>query len=317
MAFAIPQIPPNPLQVLADEQAGELISILIVNWNTRDLLRDCLQSIEQQLHDWPHEAIVVDNASFDNSAAMVRREFPAVILVANDVNVGFARGNNQAYERARGEWIWLLNPDTQVLAGAHHALLSWLQRNPRGGAAASALIDARDGHIQRSCRTFPTPRALWCEALGLASKFPRSRRYGFYRMGWWNYRDTRLVEQPMASSLMLRRAAIQSSGGLFDEQFPIFFNDVDLCWRLWETGWQIWYLSEARVLHHGGAGTSQARPAMIAQSHRSLRRFYEKHYRGQVWSPLLRATMGMMQLAGWWRGKRAAAISKAAANNKV
>ena len=296
-------------QVLAEPIDRELISILIVNWNTRDLLRECLRSLRAQLHDWSHEIIVVDNASSDSSAEMVRREFPFVVLVANAENLGFARGNNQAYERARGAWIWLLNPDTQVLAGAHLALLNWLQDNPHAGAAASALIDARDGHIQRSCRTFPTPRALWCEALGLASKFPRSRRYGFYRMGWWNYRDTRFVEQPMASSLMLRRTAIEECGGLFDERFPIFFNDVDLCWRLWHSQWSIAFVHTSRVLHWGGAGTGQRRAAMIAESHRSLQLFYGKHFITRLRPIVFRATLLLIgitgrarQLAHWLAG---------------
>ena len=298
MAFSISRTTPDAPQVLAEEFAPALISILIVNWNTRDLLRDCLLSLRAQLSDWPHEIIVVDNASSDNSAAMVRREFPDVILIANDSNNGFARGNNQGYEKARGAWIWLLNPDTQVLAGAHRALLQWLQRNPHGGAAASALIDARDGHIQRSCRTFPTPRALWCEALSLARKYPRSKRYGFYRMGWWNYRATRLVEQPMASSLMLRRAAIEDCGGLFDEQFPIFFNDVDLCWRLWESKWPIAFIHNSRVLHWGGAGTGQQRAAMILESHRSLQLFYEKHFRARLNPLLFRVTLLLIRSTG-------------------
>ncbi len=296
MALSIPLKAAQPLQVLATNVAPEMISILIVNWNTRDLLRACLQSLREQLHDWPHETIVVDNASSDNSAEMVRREFPDVILIANSDNAGFARGNNQAYERARGEWIWLLNPDTQVLAGAHSELLSWLQRNPRTGAAASALIDARDGHIQHSCRTFPTPRALWCEALGLASRFPRSKQYGFYRMGWWKYRDTRLVEQPMASSLMVRRAAIDDCGGLFDEQFPIFFNDVDLCWRLWQHKWPIAFIHTSRVLHWGGAGTVQRRAAMIIESHRCLELFYYKHFRERLRSFTFHATVLLIRL---------------------
>jgi GT2 family glycosyltransferase len=126
-------------------------------------------------------------------------------------------------------------------------------------------------------------------------------------MGWWNMKTAREVDQPMASSFMLRRAAIESIGGLFDEQFPIFFNDVDLCLRIKEAGWQIWYLPEAEVIHHGGAGTSQVRPQMIEESHRSLRRFYEKHYRGRI-SPLLYwPTIALAEATGkarLWRAQK-------------
>ncbi len=323
-----------------------MISILIVNWNTRELLRSCLKSLQSltirevgqrvnqqavgveavgvvdssseefgvpanldkgkefgvsnddEIRVIEHEIVVVDCASSDGSAAMVAHEFPDVKLIASDENLGFAAGNNRAYEAAVGEWIWLLNPDTEILDNAAESLLERLQSQSEIGAVASALVDARDGHIQRSCRTFPTPAALWAQASGLAALFPRSKRFGFYKMGWWNYRDARPVEQPMASSLMLRRVAIEEAGGLFDEQFPIFFNDVDLCWRLWQSGWQIWFEPRSRVKHWGGAATSQVRPEMIARSHQSLRKFYAKHYRGKIAAPLYFATMAMSELAG-------------------
>lgn len=282
-----------------------MISVLIVNWNTRDLLRACLASLAQI--EGEHEIIVVDNASQDDSAAMVAREFPAIKTLSFAHNLGYAEGNNRAYAAARGDWIWLLNPDTEVLGGAAQTLLDFLQSNPGVGAVASALIDARDGSVQRSCRTFPTPAALWAQATGLAALFPRSKRFGFYKMGWWNYRDARAVDQPMASSLMLRRAAIEQSGGLFDPDFPIFFNDVDLCWRLWRAGWEIWFEPRARVRHWGGAATRLVKPQMIAQSHRSLRQFYLKHYRGEVMAPLFWATLAMSELAGRarvWRAQK-------------
>lgn len=289
-----------------NSQGAPELSILIVNWNTRDLLRACLLSLQQNVNV-AHEVIVVDNASHDGSASMIESEFPDVVFIANDFNAGFARGNNQAYEKAHGRWIWLLNPDTEVLPGAGEKLIEFLQSDARRGAAASALIDARDGSIQRSCRTFPTPGALWAQGSGLAAFYPRSRRFGFYKMGHWNMKTARAVDQPMASSFMMKRAAIESIGTLFDEQFPIFFNDVDLCWRLKQAGWQIWFVPDSRVIHHGGAGTSQVRPQMIEESHRSLRRFYEKHYRGHIAAPLYWATVTLAAVSGWLRKKRAAA----------
>lgn len=286
-----------------------MLSILIVNWNTRDLLRACLLSLRQACRHIEHEIIVVDNASDDNSADMVVSEYSEVQFVANIVNTGFAAANNQAYQLARGEFIWLLNPDTEVLNDAPQRMLEFFHNTeysrPRIGAVASALIDIRTRRPQRSCRTFPTPAALWTEALGLAKIFPRSRRYGFYRMGWWNYRDARPVEQPMASSFMVRRRAIEEAGGLFDEQFPIFFNDVDICRRIYDAGWSIWYFPCAEVLHHGGASTSQARPEMIAASHLGLSRYYGKHYRGKI-SPLLYAvTLALIRISGLLRRRLA------------
>jgi len=251
------------------------------------------------------EVVVVDNASADGSAAMVAEEFPQVNLIASNENLGFAAGNNRAYSEAKGEMIWLLNPDTELLPGSGSSLVLCLQSIPKAGAVASALIDARDGSIQRSCRTFPSPGALWAEATGLARRFPRSHRFGFYKMGWWNYLDRRKVEQPMASSLLLRREAIEAAGGLFDEAFPIFFNDVDLCRRLWDSGWEIWFEPASRVRHWGGAATRQVRPAMIAESHWSMRLYYEKHYRGKISPFTYWPTVWMFAAAGKFRVMRA------------
>lgn len=278
-----------------------MLSILIVNWNTRAMLRACLGSLRASCRDLKVEIIVVDNASHDGSARMVAEEFPHVVLLAQTANLGFAGGNNWAYAHAQGEWVWLLNPDTEVLGDAPRVMQEFLAERPRVGGVASALIDARSGGVQRSCRTFPTPAALWAQASGLAHIYRRSRRFGFYKMGAWNMKTAREVEQPMASSLMLRRRAIEESGGLFDPQFPIFFNDVDLCLRLHNAGWPLFFLPQARVRHWGGASTSQARSAMISESHRCLRRFYEKHYRGQIAPWIYHPTLWMSDLAGWAR----------------
>lgn len=282
-----------------------MLSILIVSWNTREMLRACLQSLRASCADLDTEIIVVDNASDDGSAPMVADEFPEVVLLAQTQNLGFAEGNNWAYAHALGEFVWLLNPDTEVTGDAPLVLMKFLKRHPQLGGAASALIDARSGAVQRSCRTFPTPGALWAQASGLAAAFPRSRRYGFYKMGDWSMKTAREVEQPMASSLMLRRAAIEAAGGLFDAQFPIFFNDVDLSLRMSRSGWKTWFVPQARVRHWGGGSTAQVRGAMIAESHRSLRLFYQKHYRGRVSPWIYHPTLWMSDLAGWARAKLA------------
>lgn len=285
---------PAPAALDSASESVPLVSVLIVSWNTRDLLHDCLASLREHQSRTRLEIIVVENASCDGSAAMVRREFSGVRLIASAQNLGFAAGNNRAFEASSGEFVWLLNPDTQVLEGALDALLHRFQMDKKCGAAASALIDARHGHIQRSCRTFPTAGALWAEALGLARAFPRSKRFGFYRMGWWSMREARLVEQPMASSLLLKRDVILGCGGLFDERFPIFFNDVDLCRRVFDRGYSIWFEPASRVRHWGGASTGQARAAMIRESHRSLEKYLRLH--SAPAGPLERVALGRVAL---------------------
>lgn len=257
------------------------LSIVIVTWNTREPLRACLTSLHGALAGagLSAEVIVVDNASADASAAMVAAEFPKTRLIANAENRNYAAGTNQALALATGDLVLLLNPDTEVPPGALEALAGALGEHPDWGAAAPALVLA-DGRVQDSVRGLPTPRRLVGEVTGLARLFPGS--------GWAGYRTRGLplgapseVEQPMASALLVRRAALEQVGGL-DEQFPLFFNDVDLCARLRAANWAIGYDPRVRVRHLGGAATRQVRPAAIRASHRGLERFYAKHYRRRL-----------------------------------
>ena len=260
--------------------AGPALSVCIVNWNTRDLLRACLQSLKRCPPTAGLEVIVVDNASDDASGEMVAREFPEARLVANSENRYYAAASNQAIAVSRGAYLLLLNPDAEVTAGALDRLVEFLRSHPEAGAVAPRLVGP-DGETQLSCRGFPEPGPLFADALGLARLLPRSRWLGRYRMAFWDHGDLREVEQPMASALLLRRPALDQIGA-FDVSFPMFFNDVDLCYRLRQAGWRIYFEPAATVLHHHGASTSQARREMIVESHRSLRLFYRKHYRGRL-----------------------------------
>ena len=222
----------------------------------------------------------MDNASADDTAAMVAARHPGVTLVANGANLGYAAANNQGIAAATGSHVLLLNPDIVVHEGALDTLVQFLQDHPSAGAVAPRLI-LPDGSVQASCRSFPTPDVVLYEALGFSRLFSRSRRFGKYRMTWWDYDDERRVDQPMASAILVRGEALRQVGGM-DEQFPIFFNDVDLCRRLWDGGWDVWYTPNASMDHVGGASTRQVRREMIAESHRSFLAFYRKHYAGEI-----------------------------------
>jgi len=271
------------------------LAICIVNWNTRELLRACLASIEPPRRDLDLQVIVVDNASADGSAEMVRSEFPWVELVVNPQNRYYAAANNQALQAARAPLKLLLNSDIEVPPGALAGLVSWMERHPQAGAVAPRLVYP-DGRPQRSCRSFPDPDAVIYEVLGLSRLFPASRRFGKYRMTWWGHDEDRQVDQPMASALLLRAAALEQVG-LFDEDFPMFFNDVDLCRRLQEAGWQVWFTPSVTMAHHHGGSTRLVRREMIAESGRSFLRYYRKHYRGKVAWPLYALAVGLLLAA--------------------
>jgi GT2 family glycosyltransferase len=277
------------------------LSVIIVNWNTRDLLRACLVSLQSALNaprssrPASAEVLVIDNASTDGSAEMVRQAFPEVQLIANPTNIGYAVGNNQGFAQARGEFWLLLNPDTELPPEAPAHLLQFLRERPGAGAVAPRLVHP-DGRIQRSIRGFPTPAALLGEVTGLARLLPGGP--------WAGYRGPREepeapvpVDQPMASCLLFRREAVVQAGGM-DPGFPIFFNDVDLCRRVKEHGWEIWYDPTVSVVHHGGASTRQVRPQMVWESHRGLHRYYRKHYRGKMFFPVYGLVVGAIYLTG-------------------
>lgn len=255
-----------------------MVSVVIVNWNTRDLLALCLGALRACVPTPEREVIVVDNASSDGSARMVRETFPEVVLLEERCNWGYARGNNLGFARARGSAILALNPDAIVKPDA--ILEAWrvLERHPRCGAVG-ACLRSPDGHLQASVRGFPSPVGIFGDLTGLGRLWPGSV-WDSYRLTSFDYESEGQAPQPMGTFLLFRREALAAVGDParpFDERFPIFFNEVDLLLRLARKGWECWYTPRARVIHHHGAATSQRRKAMIWESHRSLLRYWLKN----------------------------------------
>lgn len=249
-----------------------MLSVLIVNWNTRDKLRACLASIQAHPPTEPFEVIVVDNASSDGSADMVKAEFPSVGLIEPGSNTGYARGNNLAFAAAKGEWLLTLNPDTEFEDASIQTALNELRVKTTFGSCAVRLVGP-DGKRQDSIRAFPTLSGILADVLGRGDK---------YRLRQFDYTNPGPAPQPMGTFLLFRRSALEAVGdptAPFDEQFPIFFNEVDLLKRMADAGWPCWYSAAGHVIHHHGASTSQAKKAMVWESHKSLVRYFGKHLR--------------------------------------
>ena len=220
-----------------------MVSILIVNWNTRDKLRACLASIRQFPTDEPSEVIVVDNASSDGSAEMVRAEFPEVRLIEPGSNTGYARGNNLAFAAAKGEWLLTLNPDTEFEDKSIQIALNELRVKTSFGSCTVRLVGP-DGKRQDSIRAFPTVGNIFAALFGRGDK---------YRLKAFDYTNPGSAPQPMGTFILFRKTALEAVGdpaAPFDERFPIFFNDVDLLKRLQDAGWPCWYSAAGHVLHH-------------------------------------------------------------------
>lgn len=243
---------------------------------------ECLASIFDSLPDGRTvEVIVIDNASSDDSAEAVRASFPSVVLQTNDFNAGYAQANNQAIDIARGNSILLLNPDVVLHADSLKNALSFLDANSEAAAITARLI-LPNGTTQLSIRGFPSALSVLAEYCKLPHIPWLGRYFDSYRLRRFNYEAISEIDQPMGSFLLIRKSAIVLVGQL-DEAFPIFFNEVDWCYRAKvQKKLHIWYSPDVVVTHYGGSSTKQVKPLMIKESHESLIRFYEKHYRARL-----------------------------------
>ncbi|MFC1595769.1 glycosyltransferase family 2 protein [Candidatus Margulisiibacteriota bacterium] len=286
------------------------LSIIIVSWKVKDLLRNCLRSLEEEQTAVDFETWVVDNNSGDGTVEMVRKEFPKVKLIASKDNNGFARGNNIALERVGSEYVLLLNPDTEVLPGALANMLKFMDEHPQAGAVGPKLLNP-DQTLQPSCKAFPTISTLIFNSLLLDVIFPKSKIFNRYEMSRWSHDEVREVDQPMGAALMVRKSVIDKIG-FMDERFYMFFDEVDWCYRIKKEDYKIFFTPEPQIIHHGGQSIKSAEMRMSYHWHRSLKYFFLKHYGIQEWVTglLIGAMFGVKIGLGilvimivWWIGR--------------
>jgi N-acetylglucosaminyl-diphospho-decaprenol L-rhamnosyltransferase len=251
------------------------VSVVIVSWNTCILLESCLRSLYnslQKLRPEDLEVWVVDNASTDGSLEMIAEKFSQVRPVSNPENVGFAAGNNQAIRSSQGDYILLLNPDTEVLPGAIDTLLDFMEVKPIAGAAGALLLNP-DHSLQTSCYPFPTLGGELWRLLHL----DRVYTYGVYDMQAWPQNTFRAVDDIQGACLMLRRQTLDRTG-LMDESYFMYTEEVDLCYRIKQQGWENYWVPQAKVVHFGGQSTSQVAQKMFLCLYQSKLQFFRKHY---------------------------------------
>jgi GT2 family glycosyltransferase len=249
-----------------------LLSIVIVSWNTKDLLESCLQSLYETPFSGKHEIWMVDNASNDDSVSMVKEMFPEVHVIENQHNVGFAHGNNQAIRRSSGKYVMLLNPDTEVKPGALDRLVRFLEECPEAGGAGAKLISPNGG-LQYSCHPDLTlTRELW-----RLFHLDKLHTYGTYNMQQWDMTVPREVDVLQGAALVLRNEALKEVG-LLDEDYFMYTEEVDLCFRLRKAGWSLHWIPDAEVIHHGGQSTKLVAEKMFLTLYESRLKFFRKHY---------------------------------------
>lgn len=253
------------------------VSVVIVSWNTREVLSGCLRSIYAQTRDLSFEVIVSDNDSRDGTPQMVRRDFPQVILLENGRNLGFAAANNLGIRRARGRYVLLLNPDTLILDGAIGKTVDYADAHPKAGIVGCQVLE-RVGKTQRTCFAFPSPLNEFLTFSQLAKLAPRSRFLGRSQLGWWD-RDTELeVDVVSGMYLLARREAIREIG-LLDEAYFVYGEEADWCYRFAKAGWSRVFMPGARIVHvdGGSKSTEQVSVKMYVQLQKSIAIFHRKN----------------------------------------
>lgn len=281
--------------------SAPVLSVVVLSWNTKDLTLACLGALFAESPRHAREVIVVDNGSADGSADAIAAAFPQVRLVRNAENRLYAAGNNQGVAVATGEFVCTLNSDTEVRPGALDRLVDFLRQHPQHGAVAPKLVDP-DGSVQRACQRFPTLGSALCFDSWWGTWWPGSRVQDRYLMRDFDHLSSRDVEQPPGACFVMRRDEWQAFGG-FDEQLALFYNDVDLCRRLWAKGRRIHYLAEAEVLHHRGASTKHF-ARMLVIWHKNRLAYYRKHH-GALGALWVRGCVRLRIWEEWWRiGRR-------------
>src|SRR5579884_2047770 len=249
------------------------LSVVIVSYNTREMLRACLCALPAAAEGLEFETFVVDNASPDDSAGMVAAEFPQVHLIANTDNPGFARANNQALALSKGRYVLALNPDTEAEPGSLTALVRFMEAHPEAGACGPKLLNS-DGSLQHNGRRFPTP---WREFLGV-SGLRNLNRAAFDRVlhfGRDNF-DVEWETDEVSGACLMLKHTVMDQVGMLDEDFFMFYEEIEWCWRIRKAGWKVMYVPQARVVHHWMASVRQQNWAMTARLFQSALIYYKK-----------------------------------------
>ena len=268
------------------------LSVVIVNYNVRYFLEQCLLSVERAVDGMEAEVWVVDNHSADSSVTMVRERFGWVRLIANNDNPGFAVANNQAIRRATGKYVLILNPDTVVEEDTFRKCYAFMEAHPEAGALGVRMIDGTGAFLPESKRGLPTPWVAFTKAFGLAALFPRSRKFGEYHLGYLEEGVTQEVSV-LAGAFMWMRSAALDEIGLLDEAFFMYGEDIDWSYRMTLGGYKNYYFPETSIIHYKGESTKRGSLNYVRVFYRAMIIFARKHFAGSQ----ARLLVWMMQLA--------------------
>jgi GT2 family glycosyltransferase len=253
------------------------LSVVIVNYNVKYFLEQCLYSVFKALRDIPSEVFVVDNNSVDGSVALIREKFPQVRLIQNTENTGFSSANNQALRLASGEYVLLLNPDTVVQEDTFQRMLQFMDAHPDAGAAGIKMLDGKGNFLPESKRGLPTPMVAFYKIFGLSKLFPNSKRFGHYHLSYLDKNSTHPVDVLSGAFMFIRKSALDKAG-LLDEDFFMYGEDIDLSYRLTKAGYRNYYFAGSSIIHYKGESTKKGSVNYVRMFYRAMAVFARKHF---------------------------------------
>lgn len=253
------------------------LSVVIVNYNVRHFLEQCLMSVRRAIAGIEAEVWVVDNNSVDGSVRMVREKFPEVSVIANKENVGFSSANNQAIRQSKGEYVLLLNPDTLVEDDTFTKAISFMDAHPEAGGLGVKMIDGKGNFLPESKRGLPTPAVAFYKIFGLSKFFPRSRTFGKYHLGYLDKDQVHEVEVLSGAFMFMRRETLDKTG-LLDEEFFMYGEDIDLSYRIIKAGYKNYYFPETRIIHYKGESTKKSSINYVFVFYNAMVIFARKHF---------------------------------------
>jgi GT2 family glycosyltransferase len=296
------------------------VSVIVVNYNVREFLEQALDSVERASAGLSVETFVVDNNSVDGSVAMVHARFPEVRVIANEENVGFGRANNQAIREARGRYLLILNPDTLLQEDTLRTFVDFMDAHPEAGAAGCRILNPDGTFAPESRRAFPTPSVALYRMTGLSRLFPRSETFGRYNLTYLPIDEVCEVDALSGSCMLVRRASLYEDGpepasdgraapeaaaaspepgaGLFDEEFFMYGEDLDWCYRIQQAGWKIYYTPATQIIHYKGECTRKGELRYVRLFYGAMLQFTEKHFGNQYSKTLAGRTLAGLIRAG-------------------
>lgn len=253
------------------------LSVIIVNYNVKHFLEQCLHSVQKSGEGIEHEVFVVDNNSVDGSCHLVKEKFPSVKLIENKINVGYSAANNQAIKQSSGQYILLLNPDTVVEEDTFRKVIAFMDEHPDAGGLGVKMIDGKGRFLPESKRGLPTPWVAFYKVFGISSLFPNSRRFGRYHLSFLNKDETHVVEVLCGAFMLLRKETLDKTG-LLDETFFMYGEDIDLSYRITKAGYRNYYFAGTTIIHYKGESTKKGSINYVKMFYQAMLIFSRKHF---------------------------------------